>query len=143
MAAYSPLNGDSREALFALCTSIVFDFVNPACARRGMIDCRCELRLDELERHESHLADAQEIGSLACHRPGLQGMGSGVAPDKAGCKTASGVWDKVTKTCKPNLERPQLSADPLWVHSKKEARLTGADDGQVLQVTQVSDSKAL
>ena len=42
---------------------VMLDFVNPACTGRGMIDCRCELRLDELKRHPSDLAEAGEIAS--------------------------------------------------------------------------------
>jgi hypothetical protein len=48
-----------------------------------MIDGRCELRLDELERHASHLAEAQEIGSPASNgAAGYMGtrIGTGVDP---------------------------------------------------------------
>jgi hypothetical protein len=31
--------------------SVVLNFMDPACARRWMIDCGCELRTDELQRH--------------------------------------------------------------------------------------------
>jgi hypothetical protein len=63
--------------------SVIFNFMDPACSRRGMIDGRCELRLDELERHASHLAEAQEIGSPACNgAAGYMGtrIGTGVDP---------------------------------------------------------------
>jgi len=43
--------------------SVMLYFVDPARTRRRMIDCGCELQLDELERHESHLAGAEEIAS--------------------------------------------------------------------------------
>ena len=63
--------------------SVIFNFMDPACSRRGMIDGRCELRLDELERHASHLAEAQEIGSPAGNgAAGYMGtrIGTGVDP---------------------------------------------------------------
>ena len=41
----------------------MFDFVDPACTRRRMIDCSCELRVDELQRHASDLSEAEEIAT--------------------------------------------------------------------------------
>ena len=43
--------------------SVVLDFMNPACTGRGMIDCRCELRLDELQRQAKQLPEGEEIAS--------------------------------------------------------------------------------
>jgi hypothetical protein len=46
-----------------------------------MIDGRCELRVDELQRHASHLPEPQEIGSPACSGEGL--VGTRVVMDSA------------------------------------------------------------
>jgi hypothetical protein len=37
--------------------------MNPSCTGRGMIDCRCELRLDELQRQAKQLPEGEEIAS--------------------------------------------------------------------------------
>jgi hypothetical protein len=42
---------------------VMLDFMNPACTGRGMIDCRCELRLDELQRQAKQLPEGEEIAS--------------------------------------------------------------------------------
>jgi hypothetical protein len=61
--------------------SVVLNFMDPSCSRRGMIDGRCELRVDELQRHASHLPEPQEIGSPACSGEGL--VGTRVVMDSA------------------------------------------------------------
>ena len=40
--------------------------LNPACAGRRVIDCRCKLRADELKRHVKRLAEAKEIANRVC-----------------------------------------------------------------------------
>jgi len=50
---------DNQEGAIA----VMLDFMNPACTRRRVIDCGCELRLDEVQRHATDLAEGQEIAS--------------------------------------------------------------------------------
>src|SRR5262249_53892806 len=48
---------DDQERALA----VVLDLVNPAGTRGRTIDCSCELRLDELKKHGTDLAEAKEI----------------------------------------------------------------------------------
>jgi hypothetical protein len=59
---------DDQEGAVA----VVLDFVDPASAARGMIDCGCELRLDERKRHASLLAESEKIAS---QQPGRRKAG--------------------------------------------------------------------
>src|SRR4029079_17016253 len=52
---------DNQEGAIA----VMLDFMNPACTRRRLIDCGCELRADKLKRHTSLLSEAQQIASPA------------------------------------------------------------------------------
>jgi hypothetical protein len=51
----------------------MLDLTNPACTRGRMIDRGSKLRLDELKRHASDLAEAEEIASPPMTR--LSGKG--------------------------------------------------------------------
>src|SRR4029078_11935777 len=44
-ACLAALDDDERAV------AVMLDFMDPACTWRRMIDCRCQLRLDELQRH--------------------------------------------------------------------------------------------
>src|ERR1043165_3427520 len=43
--------------------SIVLDFMDPSSTRWRFVDCGCELRLDELQRHATGLAETPGIAS--------------------------------------------------------------------------------
>ena len=56
-ACFATLDNQERPV------AVMLDFVDPPRTRRRVIDYRCELRLDELKRHPSDLAEAGEIAS--------------------------------------------------------------------------------